>query len=168
MPKANGHIAVAGKIIIQLHGIQNTAQRQHLPRQHGGAYAGDHGVVAAQLVGKDHFFAKAKNKALDAVAKIRTVGPAGFGRQRCFNVAIAHDGPGDQLGKQRNIQCKARQAALHGNLPAVKIDHIAHGLKGVKADADGQHDAAHAQQANPCGMQAAYKEVVILKIAQQA
>ena len=32
----------------------------------------------------------------------------------------------------------------------------------------GQHDAAHAQQADPCRMQAAYKKVVILKIAQQA
>src|SRR4051794_798957 len=55
-------------------------------------------------------------------------------------VAGALDRTGDQGRKVRNEQCKIPKACSWFDAPAVDIDCVAQGLKGVEADADGQHN----------------------------
>lgn len=53
-------------------------------------------------------------------------------------VLVLDDRTRDQLGKQGHKGAKIDDIFLYSGIPPVYVDGIAHGLKGVKGDADGQ------------------------------
>ena len=63
-----------------------------------------------------------------------------------LDIAVADDGSGDQLGEQGDVQQEFEIGPLNAHLTPVDIHHIAHGLEGVEADADGQGNLRHRQR----------------------
>ena len=58
---------------------------------------------------------------------------------------VADDGARDELGKQGHVGAEGNGIFLHRRVLAVDVDGVAHGLEGVKADADGQGQAQRRQ-----------------------
>ena len=63
-----------------------------------------------------------------------------------LDIAVADDGSGNQLGEQGDVQQEFEIGPLDAHLLPVDIHHIAHGLEGVEADADGQGNLRHRQR----------------------
>ena len=137
-PKSDGHIGIAGKIVVHLHeigaggdpaeGHADLTLRQHVHRVH----------QPGQGVGEDRFLGKAQHEAPYALAEIvRSLRAA---RDLLRHGLIPHDGAGDELREERDVQAHVHQVLL-GPAPApVHVDHVAHGLEGEKRYADGQRD----------------------------
>ena len=133
-PQANGHIAVAGKIKVQM---QHIGQRIQPAKQHRALLGRlELRYQCVQCVGQQHLFAEACHKAGKPGGQIL---PGGAARvQLLAHIGIAHDGACDQLRKHGDIGGQIHQVFLRRHRAAPHIHHIADDLKGVKADADGQ------------------------------
>ena len=157
------HIAVTGKVKVDMQGkgdgIEPVKQHTFLP-----------GVPenAAQLpkgIGDEHLFAQADEKMECAGGHIL---PAFLPvLQLPGDVHIADNGAGDELGKQGNIGTEIDDISLGFGVPPVHIHRIADGLKGIKADANGQRQLqkgdAHAGE----GIEVLQGKVGILKYRQR-
>jgi len=135
LAKADGHVGVAGEIVVDLQGVAQGAQ----PGEGGGqAVPLAKGPVGhhRQLVGEEHLLAQTHDK---------PAAPGGEVRPDLFAVVdllghclILDDGAGDELGEKGDVKPHLQGRALH--LPPVPVDvqHIAQGLEGKEGDADGQ------------------------------
>ena len=135
LAQADGHVGVAGEIVVDLQGVAQGAQpgergRQAVPQAEGPV--GHH----RQLVGEEHLLAQTHDK---------PAAPGGEVRPDLFAVVdllghclILDDGAGDELGEKGDVKPHLQGRALH--LPPVPVDvqHIAQGLEGKEGDADGQ------------------------------
>ena len=55
------------------------------------------------------------------------------------HIPVFYDGAGDELGEHDHIGAEIDDVVFGGNIPAVDVDGIAHGLEGVEADAQRQY-----------------------------
>ena len=140
LPQADGHVAVAGEIEIDLERVGRDAQ----PRAGEGQLLTRKGPVPelANSVGQQDLLCHAHGEALDPGGEFLQVLPPAL--QLFRHGFVADDGARDELGKEGDIGAEGDHVFLHRGVPAVDVDRIAHGLEGVKADADGQH------QPRPC------------------
>ena len=54
------------------------------------------------------------------------------------DIDVAHDRSGNQLRKHGHIGSEGDERCLRFRFAAINIDRVAHGLKRIEADADGQ------------------------------
>ena len=120
----------------------------------------------ANIVGKQHLFSKAGDKALHAVAKfVKAVGSL---TQLVGNVLIADDWPGNKLRKQGNIGAERNDVSLHFGISTVHINGVAHGLEGIKGNADGQGQIQQRQLAVEDAIDGSDEEIRIFEKEQQS
>ena len=134
--QADGHVGVAGKVKVDLKGI---AQRAQPGEGHGqaDAHRPPGGVGnAGQLVGQQYLLPQPHHEPAAPGGEIRPVLPAVEDLFR--DGGVFDDGPGDELGKEGDIQPQVRKAALDTGLAPGHVKDVAHGLEGKKGDADGQ------------------------------
>ena len=98
-PQANGHVAVAGKVVVDL---QKEAQGGKPGKEHGGIGAAPVALAQkAQVVGQNHLFSKPHQEAAGPL-----VGHCGAVLpflQLLGHIPVPDDGTGDELGKEGNI-----------------------------------------------------------------
>ena len=162
-PEADGHIAVARKVEIDLEQererVEPDEEDARVLRRLVGARE------RAELVGEQNFLGKADRKAAHALRRGGDAVRAAF--ELCGDVGIAHDRPRDELGEERNIGGEVDEIPLRRRFAAVDVDDVAQYLKGVEADADGQAQLQK-RQGEPCdGVDAGEKKVRVLKIAEK-
>ena len=142
-PEADGHVGITGKVIVDLQPVIERPQPGH-GGAHPGGVQGEHLVrLGGKAVGQNDLFGKAVQKALRAEGK--ALGRHGAAAQLGLDVGVAHDGPRHQLGEKADVERQQKPVFLGLDAPAVEVDDIAHGLEGVKTDAQGQGDVPHGQ-----------------------
>ena len=137
-PQADGHVGVAGEIEVDLQRIPDNPQpgkaRGEPPRRLGEGRVRDE----AHLVGEKHLFGQAEEEALQPLRHVIHALPPAADLLR--HRGVADDGSRHQLREEHHIERHMEEALLRRRVPPVNVDDIAHGLEGVKADADGQQD----------------------------
>ena len=135
------HITVPGKVKIQLYRIKD----QTKPRYTRTVLPGLHfknGIRRQRRRIRDHrLFGQTDRKDADTGSHI--IQPVFPVVQLPLNIGISYDRPGDQLGKQGDIQPQFQNVSLHGHLASVQVDHIAHALKSKKRNADRKRDLGY-------------------------
>ena len=135
-PEADGHVRVSRKVKIDLEGEAEDAQP--------GRRCGENAEVGVQNasrrlpgeVGQQYFLAQPAEKPRHAR---RDALPGAVSFADLFgDFTIAHNGSGDELGKQGHKQEIIQKVALHRRLVAVYIQGVRHCLKGIERYADGQ------------------------------
>ena len=135
---AIGLVGIAGEVVVDLEGVADGAD----PGQGGGQGGGVHGKDPVghhcHLVGDEHLFAQAHEKAGASGGEVRpglpaTVDLAGHG-------GVFHDGPGNKLGEEGDVEAQVQGGPLDLRFPGGHIQHVAEGLEGEEGDADGQLD----------------------------
>ena len=161
---ADGHIAVAGKIKIDLQTVADPAQ----PGEAGVRERGREDRVGCDggCVGQQQLFPEPHEKAPDP-------GRGLFGRadalvDLCRDITPADDGTCDQLWEKRNVQQQLQKApAVFLRLP-VDVDGIAEPLKGVEGNADRQDQSHRLQRQAEEGVGVADQEIGVLENAEDA
>ena len=159
-PEADGHVAVARKVKINLqqitHGPEPRTEHRCVP---GG------GHQLAQHIGKQDLFAQTDGKAPRACTDVLEAEAPRV--QLGLDIGIADDRPGDELREQADERGERREVPLRPDVPAVDVDGVAHGLERIKADAKRQ---AHACQRQGKAEQAVHRrqeEVGVFEKAEQ-
>lgn len=169
LPQADGHIAVTGEIVVQLHRKGGIPQQQHRTGQPGGVGAADRRVHQGQLVGNQGLFAQAQHKPADALVHPVQAHPT-FGRFRVQGgglESVPHDGPGTDMGEAGKIQVEAQRVAFRPDGAPVYIHAVADALEGIKADAQRQSQGKHRQCHPGQGVGGFGQEAGVLEEAQQ-
>ena len=161
LSQTDGHIAVAGEVEVD---VQHVGDGIEPEKQDGLVLRGTEDLAElAHSVGDEHLFAQTQDKAADAQCRlVQTVPPGG---ELLRDLGIAHDGAGDQLGKEGDIGRKVDKAPLGRDAP-VHVHGVADELEGVKADADGQGDPEQGQGKAGDGVEILNEEVRVLEKAQ--
>ena len=81
---------------------------------------------------------------------------------------VADDGTRNELGEQGHIRAKIDDIFLRFRFTTIDINGIAHGLKGVEADADRQRQIRLGERRAEQGIDRADQEVTVFEYAQQA
>lgn len=137
-PHAYRHIAVAGEVEVDLKRERNDAE----PRAGGGKMVdiACEQLVAdfRELVGNNHLFAQANEKAVDALGEIGSsdLPVVNFLSHR----AISHNRARNKLWKHTDIEQQIAEMTLHRRLLAINVDEIRNGLESVETNADGQRN----------------------------
>ena len=163
--QAYRHIRIAGEVKVDLDGKGQHAQpgpgHGQVPRRHGLVALPQH----AHVVGDEHLFSQADDEHLDAGGKLlHGAGPA---VDLISQILVFDDRAGDQLGEQGNEGAEVDQRPLGPGVPPVDIDGVAHGLEGVKGDADGQMDVQDRHEVQPHRLKGGGQKVPVFKKAQQ-
>ena len=137
--EADGHVAVAGEVEIDLQRVGDGGQPVHERAVIGGVAAVDDGGHLRDLIGQQQLFGQTHDKAPEALREI-VHGHLAL-PDLLLDGLIAHDGAGDELREEADVHQQVEKVALQGNLAAVEVDDIRQDLKRVKADADRQRDA---------------------------
>ena len=136
-PQADGHVAVAGEVKVNLQGVGNRPQPGHPPVQavpqgesgvdHRGGHFGNQG-----LLGKAH------GEAPEPLGRLPGGDPGAF--QPLGELAEAGDGAGDRLGEEGEIEQHVGEAPGPGVFVPVDVDGGGHGFKGEKRNAQGSQE----------------------------
>ena len=137
LAKANRHIGVTGKVVVNLQRIGRRTKPRQQKRQLIGWTEPNPIRDLCEHVGQQHLFGQPVNKPVDALGKARHRMCAL--RDLVVHITVAHNRPGNQLWEHRNVQRERKRVFLRPRLTAVHVNHIAERLKGVKRDAD-RHD----------------------------
>ena len=140
-PQTDSHVAVAGKVKVDLKSIS----RQPQPRPDSRQILGCQGLIPqlANSVGKKDLLRRAHGEAPDAGDEFVQILPPLL--QLIRHGFIAYNGTGDELGEQCYIRAKDDGILLHRRVLTVDVDGVAHGLEGIEADADRQRQPQHRQ-----------------------
>ena len=138
---ADGHVAVAGEVIVDLQRVADRAQpgQADVP----GAAVEDRVGDIAHRVRYQQLLGKAQDKAADPLLR-----PDGIADARVDlrgDIVVFHDGARDQLGKKGDIEEELRKAPGAVCRIPVAVDHIGQALEGVKGNADRQDDPRRGQ-----------------------
>ena len=139
------------------------------PRAQRCQIAGVGGVDVPQradIVGDEHLFCKAADKAFHAGGEL--VDARCAETQLIGHIFVAHDGAGDELREQRHECAEADIVPLHVRIPAVDVDGIAHRLESVERDAYRQRQPQRRDVDEGQGAERGDDEVIVLEKAQQA
>ena len=90
------------------------------------------------MVGQEDLFPQPHHEAATAGREVRPALPAAA--ELGGHGGILHDGPGDELGEEGDIEPQGKGTPLDLRFPHSHIQHIAQGLKSKKGDANGQLD----------------------------
>ena len=138
-PEADGHIGIGGEIEVDLEGVRHRAQ----PREEHRGHNGGKGRIRDPRHGvrQQHLLAEAEEEAH------RAGGEFGDGLMPLVDLlrdgGVAHDGTGDELRKEGDIERELERVALHRGVAAVHVNDVAQALKGEEGDADGQRHLRH-------------------------
>ena len=174
---ANAHHGVAGKVKVELQAVGDDAQ----PHQRGGcigkAHKGGGRAVrnaddvcpqSTDGIRQQHLFGKAKGEQGHALFDLLQAVAVPVYVQLVRDIAVFHDGAGDQLREHDHIGTKVDDITLCLYIPAVNIDGVGKGLEGVKADA--QRQSANALDLGKGGAQqgvcAAQHKVCVFEVEQ--
>ena len=132
-PQADGHVRIAGKIKVDLQRVGSHPQ----PGRGGGKVAQGEDVIRdqAHIVRQQHLLPKAEDEARHPLHHVPAALPAPVDLPR--HRLIAHDGAGDQLGKEGYVEPEIQHVMLHGGPAPVDIQHVGHDLEGEEGDAMG-------------------------------
>ena len=130
------HIAVAGKIVIDLQRERGRAQPgiQHRLLLRGA----EAGHQLAKQIGKQDLLCQPQHEAPRPGRRVRK--HVGTAAQLRRDIGIADDRSGDELREHGDIRCQIDQVPLCRDRPAVHVDGIAQDLEGIEADADRQRE----------------------------
>ena len=130
---ASGDVNAAGKVHVQLQGIQ-----QHGDGQGGaaeGIVAVQHGLQRNQGPVRNHQLLEIapehQHAAVLEAGKVEVVGLI----ELVCQLVVQADGALDDLGEEGHKQGDFEEVTLRGHLFPVHIHHIAHGLEGVEGNA---------------------------------
>ena len=162
--EADCHIRVSRKIKIQLQSEGDNAK----PRAYNGELISrqlrDSFPDESYVVCKEDFFTQTAHKAFYAVTKqINAMYTVVY---LVCNCLIANDGARNQLWEQRNIRAERQNVFLHLRISAIHINGIAHGLKGVKGDTDGEQQIRLRNSQPGQRIQIVNKEIAVFEHAQ--
>ena len=132
---ADGHVAVAGEVEVDLKPVGHGPQPGHGGGEGGEGVEGGVGQDG-HIVGEDHLFPQARDEPGHTAPEVLPGLPPAVDLPG--DGLIPDDGPGDELGEEGHIQPHIQDAPLGGGAAAVDVDDVAHGLEGVEGDADGQ------------------------------
>ena len=164
---ADGHVAVARKVAIDLERVPIDPHQVFEARIQGGIVEDALHEVHADIVGDDGFLEESAHQEEHPPPE------HGLGHhQRTAylgqEVAGTHDGTGYQLGKERDIERIVEQAVQGLQLPAIDIEGIAERLEGEERDAHGQEDIQRMERAAPQRAQPLAEQVGVLEVAEQS
>ena len=161
LPQADGHIAVAGKIEVNMQHIGRGIEPE---KQDGLILRGaENFAELAKSVGQKHLFPQTQHKAPYAQSRFfQAVLPGG---ELLRDLGIPDDGSGDQLGEEGNVGRKVDKVSPGGDAP-VYIHGVADELEGVKADADRQGDPEQRQGQAGEGVEIMNEKIRVLEKAQ--
>ena len=141
---ADGHIAVAGEVKVDLKHEHQNAEPHPERGLRGKRAVKDLGRGAARVIGEQDLLAETDAEAVQAIEN--ALGIHAAIRQLRLHIAVADDGARDELREQRDIQQKPRERALHADRAALYIHNIRKDLEGIERNADGQRDLGHGQR----------------------
>ena len=140
LAQADGHVGVAGEVIVDLEGVADGAQ----PGKGGGEVPRplqQEGPVGhqGQLVGDEHLLPQSGDEPGAAGGEVvpgllPVVDLVG-------HRLILDDGAGDELGEEGDVQPHLQGGALHMAPAPLHVQHVAQGLEGEEGDTDGQLNA---------------------------
>ena len=167
---ADGHIAVTGKVKIQLQHVGNVAQHQNGGRQRFGRDGNNPLIDQCQLVCNQGFFGKAKDKPFDAVAKAVGCDEAGLapGVQLGKLLPIPHDGAGWSMPEESQKHKEAQRTAGRDYAPGGYVNAVADGGEYIKTDAQRQCRRENGQQGGKQSVHALGHKSRIFKQTQNA
>ena len=163
--KAGGHIGIAGEVEVNLEREGDDAQPGPGHRE---LVQGEGLIPLPQqphVVGQQDLFPHAHHEDLHAGGELlrRAVPLVDLVPQ----VLVFQNGTGDELGKQGDKGAEVDDGVLGPGISAVYVDGIAHGLEGVKGDADGQMDVQHRHKSQAHGLERPGQKVPVLEEEQQ-
>ena len=146
---ADGHIAVAGKVKIQLQHVGHVPQHQHGGGHGVGGHRGHPLVDQGDLVGDDGLFGKTEDEPLDAIGKAVGGHTAGFapGIQHRSLLPVTDDGAGGTVAEEGKEHKEPQGIAGGLHMADGHVDAVADGREDVEADAQGQGRRQDRQQA---------------------
>ena len=163
-PQAQGHVAVAGEIEVDLQGIGRGAQPGHAPVQPGPQAEGGVGDRGGHL-GDQRLLGEAHDEAAEAPRALLRAGPGAV--QSGGELPEAGNGAGDHLGEEGDVQQKVAEAP-GGPVPVpVDVDDVSHGLEGEEGDAHRREEARRRDLRPQQGAQAPGEEVQVFERPQQ-
>ena len=163
-PQADGHVAVAGEVEVDLQAVAQRPQPGHPDVQLLGG-GGKHQVRhAAGGVGQKQLLPQAQHKPAHTVGGELRGGLPVVDLVR--HIVVDDDGPGDELGEEGDIQRQLHDA-FGAHLPVtVHVDHIGQALEREKGDADRQGDACQGDLQGKDLVHRGEEEVGVLKQGQ--
>ena len=169
-PESDGHVGVAREIEIELHGIGHDGDPGG-SGPHGRQISGQKDVhLFPDDIRHEDFLGQSYHEAVETLKDFRPVPlpVAVFLR----DVAIPHNGAGDELREHENVQHVIREP-LHGrHFFPIDIDDVGDGLEGEEGDADGKQHLRKRERFQPekpeKGIQVVHEEIRILEVAQKS
>ena len=143
--QADGHIRIAGEIIINLQGIADHAEpggpAGNFPFPQGPDFVRSQG----KGIGQQDLFGQAEAESLDAVGPHHQLFPAVGELVRDF--MVPDDGAGNQLREEGYVKGKGKEIFLNRRLLPVNVDNVGHGLEGKEGNTDGKGNFRQGQSA---------------------
>ena len=97
----------------------------------------------AEHVGQQELLAQADDEAAETLRHLADVRRSAA--ELRGDVVVLHDGAGDQLGEEGNVEQQLKKVRRAGIRIAVDVDRVGHALEGEEGDADGQGEGGQAQ-----------------------
>ena len=164
--QAQGHMAVAREVEVQLQGRDHQAEPGIAQLQ--GAFADEQHVDRRQLVGDQHFHDETEHE--PAHAQRKQLQRMGTLAQLWGQLAVAQDRPGNQVREQCNERGKVDEVVGRRGVLAVNVDDVAQGMEHIEGDAQRQENRLQGKgiDAQRCeqGGQHFGAEVGVLEVAQ--
>ena len=110
LAEADGHVAVAGEVEIDLQRVGDGGQPVHERAVIGGVAAVDDGGHLRDLIGQQQLFGQTHDKAAEALREI--VHSNAARSNLLLNGLIAHDGAGDELREEADVHQQVEKVAL--------------------------------------------------------
>ena len=166
---AYGHVAVAGKVKVELERIGDALQGSF---QKGQGACLIEAIVhdGGEIVGNEDFFGKTYAQDEQAVVDIFPVNTVVTTVEELRHHFLMMDnGAGNELRKEADKAAVVQEALMGGVMfLGIYIGKIGNLLKGEEADADGKHDAAQGKIGVQQGIETGNGEICILVIAERA
>ena len=166
-PHAGRHIAVAGKIEIELEGVADGDEPRfrRVERQRVGKARLDRD---GERIGDHHLFHQTAREGIQAGGEMIEVEMAVFHiRKLRHDFAVQHDRPRDELGEERDEERVIQNVvARHGAL--VAVDDVRKLLEGEKRNAQRQRQMVERQMQAERAVQVFKEEIVVFEIKQHA
>ena len=164
-PQPDGHVGVAGEVVIDLQSEHRRAEPRPADREARGGGQQELVREGARGVGDEHLF---RQPEADPRQPLRE--GDGVGRPRgdlpC-HVGVAHDGARHQLVVHRQVEQVIDGVGLRPGVPAVDVDDVGDRLEGVEGDADGQRESGHRKGGAQQGVQVLDEKAAVLEGAEQ-
>ncbi len=164
-PQADGHVAVATEVEVDLEGIAYRPQPGQAEVQLGRCQGEDRVGHRPGGVGQEYLLPEAGDEPAQAgQGQLRGQAPV---LDLVGHVVVDDDGPGDELGEEGDVE--QQPPGIPGPLlrMAVDVNDVAQALEGIKGDADGQHDPRQGQPGSGEAVDRADEEIRVLEDAQQ-